>query len=58
MSQDERTEACRELISSKPAQLRDMGFEAQDCQVTRAKVQDCGTGTELACTYTCGNKTE
>ena len=58
MSQDERTEACRELISSKAAELRDMGFEAQDCQVIKAEVQECGIGTELACTYTCGNTVE
>jgi hypothetical protein len=58
MSQDERTEACRELISSKAAELGDMGFEPQDCRVTKAEVQECGIGTELACTYTCGNTAE
>jgi hypothetical protein len=55
MSQDERIDACQELISSKAAELEKMGFEPQDCQVTKAKVQDCGIGTELACTYTCSD---
>ena len=58
MSQDERTEACRELIISKAAELGDMGFEPQDCRVTKAEAQECGIGTELACTYTCGNTAE
>jgi hypothetical protein len=58
MSQDERIKACRELIGSKTAELGDEGFEVQDCQVTRAEVQECGIGTQLACTYTCSNTAE
>jgi hypothetical protein len=55
MSQDERIEACQEIIAEKAAELEKMGFEPQDCQVTKAEVQDCGIGTELACTCTCGD---
>ena len=58
MSQDERIEACRELIGSMTAELGDLGFEAQDCEATKAEVQVCGIGTELACTYTCGSTAE
>ncbi len=55
MSQDERIEACQEIIGEKAAELEKMDFELQDCQVTQAKVQDCCIGVELTCTYTCGD---
>jgi hypothetical protein len=58
MSQDERIEACQELISSKAAELEKMGFELQDCQVIKAEVKDCGIGTQLVCTYTCSDAAE
>jgi hypothetical protein len=53
MSQDERIEACQGIIGEKAAELAEMGWEPQDCQATRAEVQECGIGVELACTYTC-----
>jgi hypothetical protein len=58
MSQDEKIEACRELISSKTADLENMGFEPRDCQVIKAEVKDCGIGTELVCTYVCSDDAE
>jgi hypothetical protein len=58
MSQEEKIRACQELISSKTAELEKMGFEPQDCQVTKAEVKDCGIGTQLLCTYTCSDTAE
>ena len=54
MPEDERIVACQEILAEKAKELAKMGFEPQVCQVTEANVQDCGIGTELACTYTCG----
>jgi hypothetical protein len=56
MSQDERIEACQEILIEKTEELKKVGFEPQDCQVTEAQVQECGIGTKLACTYTCGKE--
>ena len=53
MSQDERIEACQELLSSKTTDLESMGSEPEDCRVIKAEVKDCGIGVELVCTYSC-----
>lgn len=58
MPQDKKVEECKELMSSKTANLENMGFEPQDCQVTKAEVKDCGIGVQLACTYKCGDNAE
>jgi hypothetical protein len=55
MSQEERMGECKELISSKTADLEKEGFEPKDCQVTKAEVQNCGLGIQLVCTYMCGD---
>ena len=58
MPHDERIVACQEILGKKAEELAKMGFEPQACQVREAEVQDCGIGTELACTYTCGEAAE
>jgi hypothetical protein len=58
MSQDERIEACQEILAENGEELKKLGFQPQDCRVTEAKVQECGIGTELACTYACRQETE
>lgn len=57
---DKKTETCKELISSKTADLESMGFEPRDCQVIEVEAENCepALGTRLVCTYRCGDNAE
>jgi hypothetical protein len=58
LPQDKKIEECKRVISFKSADLEQMGFGVEDCQVVDVEARDCqpALGTELMCTYACGEE--
>jgi len=56
LSQDKKIEKCNKVLNQQTADLKNMGFEPEDCGVIEAEAKRCTEGrlgTHLVCTYTC-----